>query len=206
MLSIGKWIYVYNKWHFPSVPLLKQSLEEPTWLVIPSSLATDGLVWLSGLLLCSFWHTFDDTWWCTKLTPTKVETITSTKIHRVSYRNSITQLQKNGMWGIFFPSHKLALQVFYKLRGKSSALGSWRQINKGRSAIGSIGKSSSPPSIVWTKCSLVCHAPRVSNFLQHFAEWVWRCYYTVPQYLGLHWHHSGNAIKRPLKGTACKFI
>jgi hypothetical protein len=75
-------------------------------------------------------------------------------------------LQNNDSWRIFRFSNKLASWIFSKLRGEASTLGSWKQITGKRSFFGGIGKSSSPPSMEWMKCSLVCQTPSPLNYSQ----------------------------------------
>jgi hypothetical protein len=70
---------------------------------------------------------------------------------------------QDGSWSIFRVSNKLSSRIFSELRGTTSTLGSWLQITTKGSAIGSIGRSTSVPSVDWTPCSPMCQTPSEST-------------------------------------------
>lgn len=73
---------------------------------------------------------------------------------------------QNDSWRVFRFSNKLASRIFSELRGEASTLGSWKRITGKGSVFGGIGKSSSPPSMEWMKCSPVCQTPSALNYSQ----------------------------------------
>jgi hypothetical protein len=70
---------------------------------------------------------------------------------------------QNTSWRVFRLSNKLISRVCSELRGETSPLGSWQRITGNGSAIGTIGVSSSPPSLEWTPCSPMCQQANESS-------------------------------------------
>jgi hypothetical protein len=76
--------------------------------------------------------------------------------------NSTFPLQDNS-WRSFRLSSRITSLVFSELRGKASTLASWRRITKKGSVIGSIGQTSSHPSVTWIPSSQTSPPPNESN-------------------------------------------